>query len=46
MEREGTELKNILALQVIRNEIVDVVEKNYDLGRVAEVYEIFGGYYN
>ena len=46
LEREGGNLKTALSLQVIRNEIVDVVEQNYDLGSVAEVYEIFGGYYN
>lgn len=30
---------------VIRNQIVNVV-KNYDLGKVIDVYEIFGGYVN
>ncbi|MDR3038078.1 MAG: phosphotransferase [Candidatus Adiutrix sp.] len=30
----------------IRAQIKEVVENNYDLGRVLEVYEIFGGYVN
>ncbi|MDR3205439.1 MAG: phosphotransferase [Deltaproteobacteria bacterium] len=30
----------------IRAQIKEVVEKNYDLGEVTEVYEIFGGYVN
>ncbi|MDR2442308.1 MAG: phosphotransferase [Deltaproteobacteria bacterium] len=30
----------------IRAQIKEVVEKNYDLGEVLEVYEIFGGYVN
>lgn len=30
----------------IRTQIKEVVEENYDLGEVLEVYEIFGGYVN
>lgn len=33
-------------MALTRSQIVDVIEKNYDLGRVVEVYEIFGGYTN
>jgi len=32
--------------QVLRNQVVDLVENNYDLGRVQDVYEVFGGYTN
>jgi len=32
--------------QVLRNQVVDLVDNNYDLGRVTEVYEVFGGYVN
>ncbi len=32
--------------QVLRNQVVDLVENHYDLGRVVEVYEVFGGYTN
>ncbi len=32
--------------QVLRNQVVDLVENHYDLGRVQEVYEVFGGYTN
>jgi homoserine kinase type II len=32
--------------QVLRNQVVDLVENHYDLGKVAEVYEVFGGYTN
>lgn len=31
---------------LIRNQIVEIVEANYDLGKVIDVYEIFGGYIN
>ena len=46
LAREGSELGEALAFQNIRNEIAGVVEDNYDLGRVVDVYEIFGGYVN
>ncbi|MGL4209055.1 MAG: phosphotransferase [Candidatus Adiutrix sp.] len=32
--------------QVLRNQVVDLVENHYDLGKVQEVYEVFGGYTN
>ncbi|UQZ90772.1 homoserine kinase [Deltaproteobacteria bacterium Smac51] len=32
--------------QVLRNQVVDLVENHYDLGTVQEVYEVFGGYTN
>lgn len=32
--------------QVLRNQVVDLVENHYDLGRVQDVYEVFGGYTN
>jgi len=32
--------------QVLRNQVVDLVENHYDLGKVVEVYEVFGGYVN
>jgi homoserine kinase type II len=35
-----------LDASLLRNQIVQVVEDNYDLGKVVEVYEIFGGYVN
>ena len=46
LAREGSDLGEALAFQNIRNEIAGVVEENYDLGRVVDVYEIFGGYVN
>lgn len=33
-------------LAMLRNQIVDVIDHFYDLGRVTDVYEIFGGYVN
>ncbi len=35
-----------LDTSLLRNQIVEVIEANYDLGKVLEVYEIFGGYVN
>ncbi len=35
-----------LDFSLLRNQIVEVVENNYDLGKVTAVYEIFGGYVN
>lgn len=32
--------------QVLRNQVVDLVENHYDIGRVVLVYEVFGGYVN
>ena len=32
--------------QVLRNQVVDLVENHYDLGLVQDVYEVFGGYTN
>ncbi len=32
--------------QVLRNQVVDLVENHYDLGSVNKVYEVFGGYTN
>lgn len=33
-------------ISFVRTQIKEVVESNYDLGEVKEVYEIFGGYVN
>jgi homoserine kinase type II len=46
LTQQGSELVEALAIQNIRNEIAGVFEENYDLGRVIDVYEIFGGYVN
>lgn len=35
-----------LDASLLRDQIVEVVESNYDLGKVLDVYEIFGGYVN
>ena len=32
--------------QVLRNQLVDLIEHHYDLGKVVEAYEVFGGYTN
>ena len=31
---------------LLRTQIIELIEENYDLGKVIEVYEIFGGYVN
>ena len=46
LKKESRKVHEAISVQVVRRQVVDVVEGNYDLGRVKEVYEIFGGYYN
>ncbi|MGB9792479.1 MAG: phosphotransferase [Thermacetogeniaceae bacterium] len=53
MLKQGETLKEIageyleaLDAALLRDQIIDVVESNYDLGKVVDVYEIFGGYVN
>lgn len=36
----------LLEAACLRQQLVDIMEELYDLGRVQEVYEIFGGYVN
>ncbi len=36
----------VLDVSLLRNQIVEVIKANYDLGKVVDVYEIFGGYVN
>ncbi len=31
---------------LLRTQIIELIEENYDIGKVVEVYEIFGGYVN
>ena len=40
------ELKTRLEKTFLREQIIEVVEGYYDLGKVIEVFEIFGGYIN
>lgn len=42
----ANEFFDALDASLLRNQIVEVVESNYDLGKVTDVYEIFGGYVN
>jgi len=35
-----------LELALLRSQITELIETHYDLGKVIEVYEIFGGYVN
>ncbi len=46
LKRSFDYLLKTIDSQVLRNQVVDLVENNYDLGRVVEVYEVFGGYQN
>ncbi|MEJ8555271.1 phosphotransferase enzyme family protein [Tepidibacter sp. Z1-5] len=49
----SSELKNIadnfhdaMDKALVRSQIVDLVENHYDIGKVLDVYEVFGGYIN
>lgn len=35
-----------MEVALIRTQIIELIEENYDVGKVVEVYEIFGGYVN
>lgn len=35
-----------MEIAMLRTQIIELIEENYDLGKVVEVYEIFGGYIN
>jgi homoserine kinase type II len=35
-----------MEIALLRTQIIELIEENYDLGKVVEVYEIFGGYVN
>ncbi|MDF2569861.1 MAG: hypothetical protein K0R55_1465 [Sporomusa sp.] len=35
-----------MEVALLRTQIIELIEENYDLGKVVEVYEIFGGYVN
>lgn len=40
------ELKDTLEKTFLREQIIEIVEGSYDIGRVLEAFEIFGGYVN
>jgi homoserine kinase type II len=42
----AADLFGALDTSLLRNQIVEAIEANYDLGKVVDVYEIFGGYVN
>jgi len=42
----ASKLKKSLESVFLREQIVEIVEELYDIGKVEEVYEIFGGYIN
>jgi homoserine kinase type II len=42
----ASKLKRSLESVFLREQIVEIVEELYDIGKVKEVYEIFGGYVN
>lgn len=35
-----------MEVALIRTQLIELIEENYDIGKVTEVYEIFGGYVN
>lgn len=35
-----------MEVALLRTQIIELIEENYDIGKVEEVYEIFGGYVN
>lgn len=42
----ASRFREVMDQSYVRRQIVEVVEANYDLGKVVEVFEIFGGYIN
>ena len=44
--RVALQVQDTLEKSFLREQIVEVVEAHYDLGKVVEAYEIFGGYIN
>lgn len=44
--RVALEVQDTLEKSFLREQIVEVVEAHYDLGKVVEAYEIFGGFIN
>lgn len=46
MLQTATALVESLDMQLISQQIIEVVENYYNLGKVTDVYEIFGGYIN
>ena len=44
--RVAARLAELLENTWLRQQLVEIMEEFYDLGRVQEVYEIFGGYIN
>jgi homoserine kinase type II len=44
--RVAAKLKASLESAFLREQMVEIVEEFYDIGKVREVYEIFGGYIN
>lgn len=46
MRRTATDMERSLERGFLYQQIRNVVENNYDIGRVTDVYEMFGGYIN
>ena len=46
VDRIADRLAELLEDTCLRQQLVEIMEEFYDLGRVQEVYEIFGGYIN
>lgn len=46
LARAATEVQGTLENSFLREQVLEVVEGYYDLGKVLDTYEIFGGYIN
>ena len=46
LARVATEVQDTLESSFLREQIIEVVEAHYDVGKVIDTYEIFGGYVN
>ena len=46
LARTATEVQETLESSFLHEQVIEVVEGLYDLGRVIDTYEIFGGYTN
>ena len=46
MEQNAGKMKTVAEESFLYAQIKSMIEDNYDLGKVEEIYEIFGGYIN
>jgi homoserine kinase type II len=46
IKEKAEKLLSKMEIALLRNQMIEIVNEDYDLGKVTDVYEIFGGYIN